>query len=182
MPLNVIGGMAGGVPLKSPPRGVRPTAAIVRRSLFDSLGELVVGAHALDLYAGAGSLGLEALSRGARSCDFVERDRACAAVVRANLAAINRSGPFLGRVHCAPVEKWLERHRARLSRYGLVLADPPYGESSLEVALVILAEALDGAALVVVEHSSRAAVPDGGMRVTRTLRHGDSALTILAPG
>src|ERR1700736_1577534 len=113
MPLQVIGGEARGRRLKSPPTGVRPTAAIMRRSLFDTLEYLVVDAAVLDLYAGAGTLGIEALSRGARGCDFVERDHRCCAVIRANLGALGTAaGGTNGRVHCAPAEKWL-KSRAR---------------------------------------------------------------------
>src|ERR1700704_3551859 len=91
MPFQVIGGSARGRRLKSPPRDVRPSAAILRRSLFDILGPEVLDAQVLDLYAGAGSLGIEALSRGAAACLFVDRDRRCVEVIRANLALLRES-------------------------------------------------------------------------------------------
>jgi len=185
MPFQVIGGIAGGRRLKSPPAGVRPTAAILRRSLFDILGPEVVGARALDLYAGAGGLGVEALSRGAATCDFVDRDRRCVAVIKANLALLRESeGARLSRVDCAPVESWLRRHQGRLADYDLLMLDPPYGEPGLENVLSHLARpaALKADALVVLEErADREIVPAAGLETVRRVSHGDSALTLMRP-
>ncbi|MHB8508749.1 MAG: 16S rRNA (guanine(966)-N(2))-methyltransferase RsmD [Candidatus Dormibacteria bacterium] len=181
MPLQVIGGEARGRRLKSPPGGVRPTAAILRRSLFDILGTRVVDARLLDLYAGAGTLGIEAISRGAASCDFVERDRRCAAVVVENL----RLGGFSdrGRVHCAAVMKWLS-NRPEPALVDLVLLDPPYGAQELDAVLALLARPgllADGAMVVVEEHAGRQVASPAGLVEVRRVRHGDSALTLLEP-
>jgi 16S rRNA (guanine966-N2)-methyltransferase len=185
MPFQVIGGVARGRRLKSPPAGVRPTAAILRRSLFDILGPDVVGARVLDLYAGAGGLGVEALSRGAASCDFVERDRRCVAVIKANLALLGKSeGAPLSRVDCAPVESWLRRHQGRLAGYDLLMLDPPYGEPGLENVLSHLARpgAVKADALVVLEErADREVVPPAGLETVRRVTHGDSALTLMRP-
>ena len=184
MPFQVIGGTAGGRRLKSPPAGVRPTAAILRRSLFDILGPDVFEAHVLDLFAGAGSLGLEGLSRGATACEFVERDRRCAAVIRANLELIKESkGVALSRVDCAPVEAWLRRPPTDLGAYDLVMLDPPYGDPGLEKVLSHLARgALKAGALVVLEErADREVEPPDGLKVVRRVVHGDSALTLMRP-
>jgi 16S rRNA (guanine966-N2)-methyltransferase len=185
MPFQVIGGTARGRRLKSPPAGVRPTAAILRRSLFDILGPDVVEARVLDLYAGAGGLGVEALSRGAAVCDFVDRDRRCVEVIKANLALLKESeGARLSRVDCAPVESWLRRHQGRLADYDLLMLDPPYGEPGLENVLSHLARpaALRASALVVVEErADREIAPPPGLQTVRRVSHGDSGLTLMRP-
>jgi 16S rRNA (guanine966-N2)-methyltransferase len=184
VPLNVIGGEFRGRRLKSPPGSVRPTAAIVRRSLFDILGAHLVDLRVLDLYAGAGTLGIEAISRGAASADFVERDRRVAAVLRANLEALGLMGADgRGRVHCAPVESWLESNRAELASVDIVLVDPPYGDAGLDRVLAALAAALrPGAEVVVEERASRRPAAPPPLRETRFVRHGDSAFTLMEVG
>src|SRR5579863_9515884 len=100
--MRVIGGMAGGVPLKGPPSTrTRPTSDKVRGAIFNTLAADVVGARVLDLYAGTGALGIEALSREARACLFVEHARAACNVIRLNLAA-TRLAPK-GCIWCADV-------------------------------------------------------------------------------
>jgi 16S rRNA (guanine966-N2)-methyltransferase len=185
VPFQVIGGTARGRRLKSPPAGVRPTAAILRRSLFDILGPDVFEARVLDLFAGAGSLGVEALSRGASACDFVERDPRCAAVIRSNLELIKESqGVARSRVDCAPVEAWLMRPQTDLGAYDLVMLDPPYGDPGLEKVLTLLARpgGLKASALLVLEErADRVVEPPDGLRVVRRVAHGDSSLTLMRP-
>jgi 16S rRNA (guanine966-N2)-methyltransferase len=181
----VIGGRARGRRLKSPPAGVRPTAAILRRSLFDILGARVVDAEVLDLYAGAGTLGLEALSRGAAGCVFVERDRRCCAVVKANLETLGEAaGGLRGRVDCAPAQKWLQARSGDDGRFDLVFLDPPYGESAVSRVLSRLAEAglLEPDAVVVLETRKGAQVDvPRGLELVREVRHGDSDLRLFHP-
>jgi 16S rRNA (guanine966-N2)-methyltransferase len=180
MPLAVIGGQHRGRRLRSPRPPVRPTSALLRRSLFDILGSRVVGAAVLDLYAGAGGVGIEALSRGAAACEFVERDREGARIIAGNLDAI--AAGDRGRVHCAAVESWLEREQGRLSTFDLIFADPPYGHPGLARTLELLAApgGVGGDALVVIEERSGQHVEiPAGLAMTRRVRHGDSALTIL---
>jgi 16S rRNA (guanine966-N2)-methyltransferase len=186
MPLNVIAGMWRGRKLKSPPRTVRPTSAMLRRSLFDMLGPAVVGNSVLDLYAGSGSLGLEALSRGATRCDFVEGDRRTANIAKANLAALaGEDGADRGRVHSGAVERWLEHNRHALHEYDLVLLDPPYGDLGLAGVLATLGRTgtLKESALVVVERrSNERPDPTDGLMEVRRVTHGDSALIMMRPG
>ncbi len=183
MPLNVIGGTWGRRKLKSPPPAVRPTSAILRRSLFDILGQSVEGWVVLDLYAGSGSLGLEALSRGAARCDFVERDRRTADVARENLASlVGSSGDARGRVHSGAVEGWLARQRRTLSDYDLVLLDPPYGDPGLAGVLASLGRPgmLKEDVMVIVERrSDERPAPIAGLREVRRVVHGDSSLQLL---
>ena len=177
----MIGGEQRGRRLRSPRGAIRPTAAILRRSLFDILGPRVLDARVLDLYAGAGTLGIEALSRGAVFCDFVDRDRACANVIAENLALVDMGER--GRAHCAPVLPWLQRNQAGLEDYDLVFVDPPYGDSTLIPTLSLLAMPpnLGDEALVVVETESRRELDlPTGLALRRHVVHGDSALHMLA--
>ncbi|MEA2681740.1 MAG: rRNA (guanine966-N2)-methyltransferase [Chloroflexota bacterium] len=185
MPLNVIAGAWRGRKLKSPPRSVRPTSAMLRRSLFDILGPSIAGKAVLDLYAGSGSLGLEALSRGAARCDFVEKDRRTANVAKENLAALaGFDSPDRGRVHSGAVERWLEYSRDALREYDLVLLDPPYGDPGLEGVLTTLGSAgtlKDSAMIVVERRSNDPPAPVEGLIEVRRVTHGDSALVMMRP-
>lgn len=137
--MRIIAGTAGRLPIKAPPRGARPTTDRVREALFSILGERVVGAAVLDLFAGSGALGLEALSRGAASAVFVESDRQAAATIHQNLAFTKLGG---GRVVCAEAHGFLARDTGT---YQLIFADPPYLRSPHERDSV--AELLAGGAL-----------------------------------
>ena len=122
--MRVIAGLAKGTRLAAP-RGlhVRPTLDRVKTSMFDLLGERVVGAAVLDVFSGTGSLGIEALSRGAESCLFVERTPSCLAAIRANLPK-----PRLAdRAHVMRCDVLHVMSRLRSeSEFDLVLAAPPY--------------------------------------------------------
>jgi 16S rRNA (guanine(966)-N(2))-methyltransferase RsmD len=132
---------------------------MVREALFNIIGDSIRGARVLDLFAGAGTLGIEALSRGAASATFVERDRACANIVAENLAATGFAPQ--GDVAGADVIDWLRAHSADLTTYNLLLLDPPYRDSgSLSGALQALDRSpLRQQALVVVEHHRSQPLP-----------------------
>lgn len=154
--MRVIAGLARGRRLVAPPgRDVRPTADRVREALYSSLGPSVEDVAVLDCYAGSGALGIEALSRGARSATFVERDARAAEVIRRNLAATALAG--LATVVQAPVERFCAHPSG--GPYALVLADPPYAVGLREVhdrlADLERAGALAPDVLVVVERSRR---------------------------
>lgn len=175
--MRVIGGSARGTTLKGPPdAGTRATADKVRESIFNVLAPYIDEARVLDLYAGTGALGVEALSRGAAGCDFVERRNALCTVIRENLARAHLADhghPICGSVH---------QVLSTLSGpYDLILADPPYGDPD-GVALIaspFLHRLLAKAAIVVLEHSPRVDVPGdvGPLRFVRTRRYGDSAVS-----
>jgi 16S rRNA (guanine966-N2)-methyltransferase len=153
---RIVSGLAGGRRLKVPPAGVRPTGDRAREGLFNSLTTLVdlEGAAVLDLYAGSGALGLEALSRGAGSVVFVESGARVLPVLRANLAAVGLPG---GRVVAGSVPSVVAGPPP--ARFDVVLADPPYATPVSEVLGVLhgLAEGgwLAPDAVVVVERSAR---------------------------
>src|SRR5256885_16848048 len=90
--MRVIAGMAGGIRLVVPKNDIRPTMDRVKAAIFSSLGDRVIGARVLDLFAGTGALGIEALSRGAASAMFVESDGAAIATIERNLAQTGLSG------------------------------------------------------------------------------------------
>ncbi|HEY4996513.1 MAG TPA: 16S rRNA (guanine(966)-N(2))-methyltransferase RsmD, partial [Solirubrobacteraceae bacterium] len=122
--MRVIAGSLGGRRLKAPPgRITRPTSERVREAIFSMLGE-IAGARVLDLFAGSGALGIEALSRGAARVVFVERDGAAASVLAENLAALGIGAPAaeLRRIDAAQA---LRSARAGKETYDLVFIDPP---------------------------------------------------------
>jgi 16S rRNA (guanine966-N2)-methyltransferase len=155
---RIVAGTAGGRRLKVPASGVRPTGDRAREALFNSLGSLLDldGARVLDLYAGSGALGLEALSRGAAEVLFVESSPKVLPVLRANLAAVGLPG---GRVVAGSVPTVVAEHPP--AAFDLVVADPPYSTPVEEVLGVLRGlvggEWLAPGAVVVVERSSREA-------------------------
>ncbi|MCF6313203.1 MAG: 16S rRNA (guanine(966)-N(2))-methyltransferase RsmD [Verrucomicrobiales bacterium] len=160
--MRIIAGSAGGIPLKTPSSDTRPTADRVRESLFSSLGTLLYDAKVLDLYAGSGALGIEALSRGAASACFVEQQRQACEVIQANLDKARLAG---GLVRCAEVMKFLSGHSLGAGvesdlGYDLIFADPPYAKDQQTAALL-----LD---LINDEHLV-AALKDGGVLILESM-------------
>src|ERR1700743_96934 len=133
---RIIGGSGGGRGLAAPPRGTRPTTDRVRESLFNIITARrdLTGLAVLDLYAGSGALGLEALSRGAASATFVECDRRAATVLERNIATLGLPGATLRR---GPVAAVIAAGAA--APVDLVLADPPYDVQASEVEAVLCA-------------------------------------------
>jgi 16S rRNA (guanine(966)-N(2))-methyltransferase RsmD len=156
--------------------GLRPTSDKLRETLFSILAPNVAGARVLDGYAGTGAVGIEAMSRGARSAVFVERDRRAAELVAVNLA---RCGLSSG---CVIIRAgFVEAAGSSLEAvaFDLVLLDPPYGEPDLQAVLDAAARVLASAGLVVLEHAWRHEPPKGttGLARGRTVKSGDSALS-----
>lgn len=181
--MRVISGTARGRRLVAPDGpATRPTPDRVREATFNALGSLdaVVGATVIDLFAGSGALGIEALSRGARSAVFVESAPGAAKVLRENVAA---SG--LGeraRVLAMPMTRAIRA----LAREGVtldgVLADPPYGEGLVQQLLeaVLRAGVLAEDGWIAVEHeTAEAPVPGPELTLVTSRRHGRTALTLL---
>ncbi|MGH3844877.1 MAG: 16S rRNA (guanine(966)-N(2))-methyltransferase RsmD [Pseudonocardiaceae bacterium] len=177
--VRIVAGVAGGRRLAVPPHGTRPTSDRVREAVFSALQARrdLEGTRVLDLYAGSGALGLEALSRGAAHVRFVEFDRRAAAVLRRNVEALGLTGT---QVSTADVLVVLRGGSDQ--PYDVVLADPPYALD--EGALAEMLSALAGGgwlapdALIVVERAARAlppAWPDGVFALTNR-RYGDTAV------
>ncbi|MGV2983550.1 16S rRNA (guanine(966)-N(2))-methyltransferase RsmD [Microbacterium sp. AGC85] len=178
---RIIAGLARGLRLDVPGSGTRPTSDRVRESLFGALESMGVidDARVLDLYAGSGALGLEALSRGAADLDLVERSRPAAAVVRRNVATVAPAlGDATARVHESAVLAFLRR---ATGPYDLVFTDPPYDldDQSMDADLIALAPLLSADAVVVIERARRATPPDvgaAGLEVFREKSYGDTAV------
>ena len=177
MPLRVIGGSAGGRILKGPRPGVRPTSDRVREATFDILAANGADfSRVLDLYSGTGAMGIEALSRGEGSADFVEADPKASEIVRENLALTGLKSR--GRVLPMPVSRALGRLEGP---YTLVVADPPYEYDRAEEELASLIEKglLAQGGTLVVEHSKRREWPQtlAGLPQLTSRRYGDTSVT-----
>jgi 16S rRNA (guanine966-N2)-methyltransferase len=159
------------------PRGVvtRPTGDRVREAAFALVGP-VDGASVLDLFAGSGAMGLEALSRGASSCVFVERDRAACRVIRSNLEKLRLTGATIVPLDVAAA---LRDESGRGHRFDLVLVDPPYQEWEAQAASLseLLPAVLAEHALVVVETSARTE-PDLPLDLVTSRRYGSARITV----
>jgi 16S rRNA (guanine966-N2)-methyltransferase len=160
--MRVIAGSAGGIRLAVPKRGVRPTMDRVKAAIFSSLGDAVAGARVLDLFAGSGALGIEALSRGASSVVFVEADRQSAEIIERNLAKTK----LKGRVRQQDVFDFL-RDAFGSQMFDIILADPPYektedGERFTEKLLTnkVLPQLMDGDGIFVLEKYPAETLPE----------------------
>lgn len=178
---RIIAGDARGLRLDVPGSGTRPTSDRVRESLFGALQSagVIDGARVLDLYAGSGALGLEALSRGAVAVDLVEKSRSAAAIVRRNVATVSKafgSAPRPARVHESAVQAFLKR---ATGPWDLVFTDPPYDldDATMTADLAALAPLLSEDAVVIIERARRATTPDAaGLEVFREKAYGDTVI------
>ena len=171
--MRIIAGRAKGRRLAGPPgKGTRPLTDRVREALFSSLGERVRGRRVLDLYAGTGAIGLEALSRGAAAAQFVESDRRTAEVLASNIAVVGLGGEVV----VQDVARFLAATTGQ--RFDLAFVDPPYGlplASVLEVMEQLEPTLADEATVIV--HRRRGDEPplrSGSLRLTDERRYGDA--------
>jgi 16S rRNA (guanine966-N2)-methyltransferase len=178
--MRVISGRYGGRPLTAPAgKATRPTSDRVREALFSILGPL--DGTVLDLYAGSGALGIEALSRGAQRAVFVERDRRALAALRGNLDALDLTGEE-AEVRAGDARGAVKNARTRGEAYDLVFLDPPY-----RLAAGLEAEIGDGLAHLlapgarVVCESDRREPPDLALPLLDERRYGDTLIRIYSP-
>ena len=183
--MRVIAGERRGFQLKGPAgKFTRPMADRVREALFSMLASLgVEPARVLDLYAGTGGIGIEALSRGAESADFVERNAAAAAVVRANLAHTRYTD--VTRLYQEPVSSFLaraERNQTEIAPYDLIFMDPPYADPELVATLERVGRSplVESSTVLVIGHSPRVTLPQRAGRLQRLRErcYGDSCFSI----
>ena len=175
--LRVSGGDARGRRLRAP-RNIRPTQGMVKEAIFNLVASRIDGARVVDLFAGSGALGIEALSRGAAHVTFVDREPRGLAILRQNLEVLGFKER--ARVVRADAARWLEGSPAEMREADLVLMDPPYGDPVLDRAL----RALDtggATATVVAEYSRRQSLPAlGRLKVERERRYGDTMVAVLS--
>jgi 16S rRNA (guanine(966)-N(2))-methyltransferase RsmD len=179
--LRIIAGSLKGRRLKPPDwEGLRPTSDKLRETLFNVLGDHVVGAQVLDGFAGTGAVGIEALSRGAAHVTFVENDSRAIRLLQSNLQ------------HCGVEERYaiirVDFARAKpllqtSAPFDVVFLDPPYGRAELAAALAGAESIASAGTRVVVEHAKRDPAPlrAGTLVLTRDLVSGDSGLAFYVP-
>jgi 16S rRNA (guanine966-N2)-methyltransferase len=176
--MRIVAGEFRGRQLKSPTwQGLRPTSDRLRETLFNIVGPSVRGARVLDGYAGTGAIGLEALSRGAAQVTFVEQDPRAVKLIEANLAMLGASGAIIR----AGLADAVTRLGGQV--FDLIILDPPYADTAAADALAAAHPLAAAGTRVVVEHATRH-VPPGehlGLRLTRTVKAGDSALSFYEP-
>ena len=180
--MRIIAGKAGRTAIKVPSAVARPTTDYVRQAVFSMLGETVFDARVLDLFCGSGALGLEALSRGASSCVFVDDHRQAIAATEANLAIARLEG---GRTIKSDAMAYLSRDPAT---YDLILADPPYWKGYGDtdhvkklLDLPTLPERLTKGGYLVAEISSSQSTPESPtLRLLERREYGSSTILIFA--
>jgi 16S rRNA (guanine966-N2)-methyltransferase len=180
--VRVIAGSAGGLRLTVPRRGVRPTMDRVKAAIFSSLGSRVTGARVLDLFAGAGGLGIEALSRGAAAALFVESNREAADAIERNILATH----LTANVRRRDVFEFLRHARGE---FHIIFADPPYeptadGENFTDLLLnnraLLRLLAADGVFVLEKRPGELVTIPDD-WNLLRERRYGATAVLFLTP-
>jgi 16S rRNA (guanine(966)-N(2))-methyltransferase RsmD len=177
--MRITGGKVKGTHLKALPRGsIRPTTSVVRNAIFSLLDNSTASWHRiLDLYAGTGALGIEALSRGAEWVDFVDYRKSCCDIIRSNLERIGE----LRRAHvyCCNVSKALGFLE---NSYDIIFVDPPYSDPSVDSLLVNLAESklVGQDCVVVLCHANRFSLGSAydGLHLIKQRRYGDTFIFI----
>jgi 16S rRNA (guanine(966)-N(2))-methyltransferase RsmD len=178
--MRVIAGTLKGRRLSGPTwEGLRPTSDMLRETLFNILAPRVAGARVLDAYAGTGALGIEAISRGASSVTFIERDRRAQALIAQNLARAGVSDGYA--IIRSSVVRGLDALRANPAfvPFDVVLLDPPYDQQP-DAVLALVTTCIAPGGLVVLEHGRRLPAPrsTGDLIQVREVRSGDSMLSL----
>ena len=182
------------------PGGIRPTLDNVRKAIFDILRDSVEGAEILDLFAGSGALGLEALSRGAGSCIFVDNSRASIKAIKENLEGLiplrrdlvplrrelGLKGSAAAEIIYADSLAAIRKFYGEGVRFDLIFMDPPYYKGSAKKSLSLLSDCdiLSETGVAVIEHSKHDPLPDssGGLKLLRTARYGDTLVSFYYKG
>ena len=186
--MRIIAGSLRSRTLEAPPGlATRPTSDRLRETLFNVLAPRIQGAAFLDLYAGSGAVGMEALSRGAAQVEFVERTPVALKVLRGNLERLGITAGF--RIHAVAVGAFLRRaaEAPKRERYEVVFLDPPWDAAEEYAATLGLlggsaAGLLGAGVLVIAEHRKKQGLEDsyGLLERTRLLEQGDAALSFYA--
>jgi 16S rRNA (guanine(966)-N(2))-methyltransferase RsmD len=173
--MRIVAGAYKGRNLKSPPSlDVRPTSDRLRETLFNVIAPRIEDVRFLDLCAGSGAVGIEALSRGAAQATFVDRSRRSCTLIESNLK-LCRIPEEQWEIYCAEVNEFLKQTD---SRWDIVFFDPPYKNDYLRT-IELVARVLNDDGLLIAEHHHKTKLPDvaGTLERTRVLKQGDSALS-----
>jgi len=159
---------------------LRPTPAKVREAIFDILRNEIEGASWLDLYAGTGTVGMEALSRGAESVIFIESVRPRAKAINDLIDKLNLGSK--ASVYCEGTELFLKRASLTGETYDIIFADPPYASGEIEkiVPLINKYGILDAQGVLLCEHGAKAIIPEaaGSLQLKKQYRYGDTRLAL----
>ena len=180
MGMRIIGGEFRGRRIKQPDRAtVRPTKDRIREAVFNVIAEKVPGADILDVFAGSGAYGLEALSRGAKRATFIDRDELCASVISENIQAL--SVQERAKVIAADTAETLKFLGKNKERFDLVFADPPYNMNMARKALIMINQydILNPSGFLILEHHSAETVPEseGDVSICRQKSYGDISIS-----
>ncbi|NMB34310.1 MAG: 16S rRNA (guanine(966)-N(2))-methyltransferase RsmD [Clostridium sp.] len=178
--LRVISGTARGHKLKTiKGNNTRPTSDRVKESLFSIIAGIIPNSNVLDLYAGTGSIGIEALSRGARLAYFVDKSRGCYALIKDNLE--NTKLVDRGYVVLADVFSALNRLGRDGNRFDIIFVDPPYGQGLIEETLKYIEnnDIIGSRGIIIAEHDINDNIPAiiGGLKRYRQQKYGDTVMS-----
>jgi 16S rRNA (guanine966-N2)-methyltransferase len=176
--VKVIGGRWRGRPLQAP-RGsaARPSAARLREALISAVLPWIEGARVLDLFAGSGALGIEALSRGAVTCVFVERAANAVRTLRRNVAELDLTDRC--RILIGPVDRRLGDLEGAGATFDIVFLDPPYGAEGVESVLARAAGLITAEGRIVWEHGRRSAAPPAELALVDERAYGGTVVSVL---
>ena len=172
--MKITGGQLRGRTLKVPKNAhIRPSTEKIREAIFSSLGEDIIDADIADLFCGSGALGLEGISRGAKTALFLDSDSAAVNTVRENISALGLES------RCrAMIANILHLRPSKLEPYGIIFADPPYKKRYAEILLLSLQKSR-WHGILILEHESEWEYRSSEFKVLRRLDFGDSAVSIL---
>jgi 16S rRNA (guanine(966)-N(2))-methyltransferase RsmD len=177
--MRIISGIAKGRKLKAPKTGLRPLSDRAKESLFNILAPKIPGCRFLDLFAGTGAVGIEALSRGAKLAFFVERSRSTVRFIYENLEAAGLSDG--AEVFALEVSRALKLLDSKPAKFDIIYVGAPYGSADLEAALEFLGNSslLTTAAMVVAEHRSKDPLPGkfAALQKYRESKQGDTTFS-----
>ena len=177
--MRIIAGAYKGRNLKSPPSmNVRPTSDRLRETLFNVIAPRIEDVRFLDLCAGSGAVGIEALSRGASYATFVDRSRRSCTLIEANLK-LCRAPEEQWEIYCSEVNEFLKQTE---SRWDIVYFDPPYKDDYVRT-LELVDRVIDDEGVLITEHHHKTELPEatGKLQRSRILKQGDSALSFYKP-
>ncbi len=187
--MRISSGWCGGMQLASPEgETTRPTASRIREAVLNSVQPYLQGARVLDLFAGSGAVGIEAISRGAGGCVFVERDKRALAALKKNVTELQRRAAKQGMavdpllVVADDVDAALPRLAKQAHRFDLVWADPPYNDTMryLPRLLSVAGQLMVPGGLLVIESGAElAATSLSGWRIEKSRTYGDTMITYL---